>query len=223
MKSHIDPKWNLFLAGEFEKDYYKKLLTLLENDQQKGLEVYPPIELMFNAFNLCPFDELKVIILGQDPYHQLGQAMGLAFSVPNGQKIPPSLRNIYKELNRDLQIPIPSHGDLSSWARQGVLLLNTSLSVRKNEANSHQKIGWSNFTDHVITLLNNQKSNLVFLLWGNHARSKRNLIDPQKHAIFESAHPSPLARGGFIGNGHFSATNIYLKSKKIAPIDWKII
>lgn len=223
MKPHIDPKWNLFLIHEFEKDYYKSLLIQLEVDRQKGLEVYPPSELMFNAFNLCPFDELKVVILGQDPYHQPGQAMGLAFSVPKGQKIPPSLRNIYKELNRDLHIPIPSHGDLSTWAKQGVLLLNTSLSVLKNQANSHQNIGWKDFTDHVITLLNEQKSNIVFLLWGNHARSKRDLIDPQKHAILESPHPSPLARGGFYGNNHFSSTNIYLESKKIAPIEWKII
>ncbi len=223
MKQHIDPKWNLFLAHEFEKDYYKRLLIQLEVDRQKGLVVYPPSELMFNAFNLCPFDKLKVLILGQDPYHQPGQAMGLAFSVPIGQKIPPSLRNIYKELNRDLYIPIPSHGDLSTWAKQGVLLLNTSLSVLKNQPNSHQNIGWKDFTDHIITLLNNQKSNIVFLLWGNHARSKRDLIDPQKHAILESPHPSPLARGGFYGNNHFSATNIYLESKKIAPIDWKII
>lgn len=223
MKPHIDSKWNLFLAHEFEKDYYKRLLIQLEVDRQKGLEVYPPSELMFNAFNLCPFDKLKVVILGQDPYHQPGQAMGLAFSVPIGQKIPPSLRNIYKELNRDLHIPIPSHGDLSTWAKQGVLLLNTSLSVLKNQPNSHQNIGWKDFTNHIITLLNDQKSNIVFLLWGNHARSKRDLIDPQKHAILESPHPSPLARGGFYGNNHFSTTNIYLESKKIAPIDWKII
>ncbi|MGB5033337.1 MAG: uracil-DNA glycosylase, partial [Saprospiraceae bacterium] len=198
-------------------------LIQLEVDRQKGLEVYPPSELMFNAFNLCPFDKLKVVILGQDPYHQPGLAMGLAFSVPIGQKIPPSLRNIYKELNRDLHIPIPSHGDLSTWAKQGVLLLNTSLSVLKNQPNSHQNIGWKDFTNHIITLLNDQKSNIVFLLWGNHARSKRDLIDPQKHAILESPHPSPLARGGFYGNNHFSTTNIYLESKKIAPIDWKII
>ena len=155
MKLHLNQKWNLLLSSEFEKAYFKTLLIVLEQEIKAGLEVYPPMELMFNAFNLCSFEELKVIILGQDPYHQPGQAMGLAFSVPIGQKIPPSLRNIYKELNRDLHIPIPSHGDLSYWARQGVLLLNTSLSVRKNEANSHQNIGWKDFTDHIITLLTN--------------------------------------------------------------------
>ena len=190
---------------------------------QKALNrtIYPKGSLIFNAFNQTPFDQVKVVILGQDPYHQPGQAMGLSFSVPADCKIPPSLMNIYKELNKDIGMPIPQTGDLTKWAKQGVLLLNTALTVRADEPASHSKIGWTQFTDDLIKLLSNEKSDLVFILWGNYASQKQILIDATKHKILKAAHPSPLsAYNGFFGCKHFSRANKYLHSYKIKKMTW---
>ena len=217
----IEVNWLKALNEEFRKEYFVKLKAFLVEERKKS-QVFPPGSLIFNAFNLTPLDEVKVVILGQDPYHGPGQAHGLSFSVSNGVKAPPSLVNIFKEINTDLGIPIAQSGNLTDWAKQGVLLLNATLTVRENQAGSHQKKGWEQFTDEVIKKLSEQKSGLVFLLWGNYAKNKTELIDAGKHLILTAPHPSPLARGGFFNCKHFSKTNEYLKSKSQTPIDWRI-
>lgn len=217
----IEASWKEVLQEEFSKPYFLELKKKLIQAQKEG-EVYPPNSLLFQAFKLCPFSEVKVILLGQDPYHGKGQAMGLSFSVPQGKRIPPSLKNIYKELYNDLGIPEADSGDLTFWAKQGLLLLNATLSVSAHKANSHSNFGWQNFTDAVIKILSEKKENLVFLLWGTYAKSKAKLIDENKHLILEAAHPSPLARGAFFGNKAFSKTNAYLVAHNKKPIDWDL-
>lgn len=213
--------WEYKLIPEFEKTYFKYLEEFIEKEKN-SFTIFPKPEFIFNAFNLTSFDKVKVIIIGQDPYHGPNQAHGLSFSVNYGIKIPPSLANIYKELKSDIGFNSPSHGNLTSWANQGVLLLNATLTVRAGEPGSHQKKGWETFTDAVIKLISDEKQNCVFLLWGNFAKSKINLIDLDKHLVLTAAHPSPLAGGAFFGCKHFSKTNDYLKSKNISPIDWSI-
>jgi uracil-DNA glycosylase len=219
---NIEPSWKGALSQEFQKDYFEKIVQYIKTCYKEGKVIYPPGPLIFHAFKLTPLYNVKVVILGQDPYHNPGEAMGLCFSVPKGVRLPPSLKNIYKELQTDLSVPIPDHGDLSAWANQGVLLLNAMLTVEKNKAGSHRKIGWQLFTDAIIKLLSDHKSNLVFMLWGNFAKSKSVLIDSSKHLILEAAHPSPLARGAYFGSKHFSQANNYLKTNNISPIEWKI-
>ena len=208
----IEASWKQYLKSEFEKPYFAKLTENVRNEYKNGL-CFPPAKLVFNAFNLCPFNKVKVVILGQDPYHELGQAMGLSFSVPDGVMLPPSLQNIYKEIHSDLGKPIPTSGDLTRWAKQGVLLLNATLTVRAHEANSHQALGWQNFTDAAIETINTHREHIVFMLWGGFARSKKRLIDTNRHCIIESVHPSPLSanRGGWFGQHQFSRCNAYLK------------
>ncbi|MBK7939918.1 MAG: uracil-DNA glycosylase [Lewinellaceae bacterium] len=208
------------LADEFQQPYFAAIKAFLLQEKQAGKTIYPPGPLIFNAFNQTPFDKLKVVILGQDPYHNPGEAMGLCFSVPKGVKVPPSLVNIYKEINSDLGLPIPGHGDLTHWAEQGVLLLNAMLTVEAGLPASHQKIGWQTFTDAVIRRISEQKEGVVFLLWGNFAKGKKALIDQTKHYVLESAHPSPLAGDAFRGCCHFSHTNEILKKQGKEPIDW---
>lgn len=222
MKVQIESGWAEVLKEEFDKEYFIKIVDFLKLEKSKGKVIFPPGSLIFNAFDLSPWEATRVVILGQDPYHGNGEAMGLCFSVPKSIKIPPSLKNIYKEIQSDLGFPIPEHGDLSSWATQGVLMLNASLTVEKDQANSHKNIGWHQFTDQIIQKLSSQKSYLVFLLWGNYARSKKVLIDETKHLILESPHPSPLAGGGFFNQKHFSKTNQYLKEHGKIPVNWKI-
>ena len=218
----IEESWKEALAKEFEQPYFQSLATFLRKEKQNGKTVYPPGPLIFNAFNTTPFDKVKIVILGQDPYHNPGEAMGLSFSVPRGVRIPPSLQNIYKELKEDLGIPIPSHGDLTHWAEQGVFLLNAMLTVERNKPRSHQKIGWQTFTDAVIRRLSDQGEGLVFMLWGGFARQKKMLIDSSKHLVLEAAHPSPLAGGAFFGSRHFSRANAYLKEQGKEAVDWKL-
>jgi len=219
----IDDSWYAKLEEEFNKYYFKNLKDFLVEEKAK-YRVYPPGSQTFTAFNLTPFDKVKVVVLGQDPYHGPGQAHGLSFSVPNGIKIPPSLLNIYKELKQDIGFEIPTHGYLEDWAKQGVFLINATLSVRAHSAGSHQKKGWETFTDKVISTLSEERENIVFLLWGNYARAKKVLIDESKHLILEAAHPSPLsAYNGFFGCKHFSATNEYLESKGVEPIKWQLL
>ncbi len=218
----IEESWKEALKNEFEQPYFQSLATFLRKEKQNGKTIYPPGPLIFNAFNTTPFDEVKVVILGQDPYHNPGEAMGLSFSVPKGVRTPPSLQNIYKELKEDLGIPIPSHGDLTHWAEQGVFLLNAMLTVERNKPRSHQKIGWQTFTDTVIRRLSDQREGLVFMLWGGFARQKKQLIDGSKHLVLEAAHPSPLAGGAFFGSRHFSRANEYLKKQGKEPVDWKL-
>lgn len=213
--------WKNKLIPEFEKPYFKTLEEFIEKERST-LTIYPKPELTFNAFNLTSFENTKVVIIGQDPYHGPNQAHGLSFSVNYGTKTPPSLANIYKELRSDTGFTIPSHGNLTSWANQGVLLLNATLTVRAGEPGSHQKKGWEMFTDAVIKLISDEKANCVFLLWGNFAKTKSALIDLGKHLVLTAAHPSPLAGGAFFGCKHFSKTNDYLKSKNITEIDWSI-
>ena len=214
--------WDEFLQDDFSSDNYKNLRSFLKNEYLSQT-VYPSMYDIFNCFKVTALDDVKVVILGQDPYHGQGQAMGLSFSVPKGIAVPPSLQNIYKELESDLSIPHPAHGDLTSWAKQGVLLLNAVLTVRANTPNSHKDKGWETFTDSVIKKLSDKKDGLVFILWGNNARQKKSLIDGQKHLILESPHPSPFsAYSGFFGCKHFSKTNAYLLSKNKPIIDWKI-
>ena len=215
----LEPGWLKALREEFDKDYFLKLKTFLTEEKSK-YHVFPAGSQMFEAFNLTPFNEVKVVILGQDPYHGHGQAHGLCFSVPDGVKAPPSLVNVFKEIKEDLDIPIPSTGNLTNWAKQGILLLNATLSVRENLAGSHQNKGWEIFTDHVIKTLSDKKTGLVFLLWGNYAKQKVALIDATKHHILTAAHPSPLARGAFFGCKHFSKTNELLKKEGQTPINW---
>ncbi len=223
---HINPQieesWKEQLKDEFFKPYFHLLKEFL-SDEKKSYTVYPPGKQIFSAFEHTPFDKVKVVILGQDPYHGPGQAHGLCFSVPSGVPPPPSLINIFKELRTDLGIPFPGHGNLTHWADQGVLLLNATLTVRANHAGSHQKKGWESFTDKAIELLATKRSNLVFILWGNYAQQKCIMINPHKHLILKSVHPSPLsAARGFFGCKHFSKTNEYLLKNNIEPINWNI-
>lgn len=218
----IHPEWKAVLADEFAKPYFNQIKQHILRDKAAGKTIFPPGPLIFNAFDQTPFSKVRVVILGQDPYHQPGQAMGLCFSVPQKVPQPASLVNIMKELERDLHIPRPEHGDLSSWAAQGVFLLNAILTVPKGEAGAHQRIGWQVFTDSVIRILSAQKSGLIFMLWGNFARAKKHLIDGRKHHILEAVHPSPLAGGKFIGCGHFSEANRLLSAQALEPIQWQL-
>ncbi|MCL6523071.1 MAG: uracil-DNA glycosylase [Thermoflavifilum sp.] len=223
MEVKIEPSWKAVLASEFDQPYFERIVTHLKTEKQMGKIIYPPGKYIFNAFEQTPFDRVKVVILGQDPYHGPGQAHGLCFSVPAGIAFPPSLINIFKELHDDLGVPMPRHGDLTPWAQQGVLLLNAILTVRAGEPTSHSQIGWHLFTDAVIRKLSASKSGLVFLLWGSFAQSKAQLIDAQKHHILRAAHPSPRsANKGFFGCRHFSKTNELLIQQKQSPIDWQL-
>ena len=207
----IEASWGKVLADEFEKPYFKSLTEFVRNEYHQG-PCYPPGRQIFAAFDLCPFDKVKVVIIGQDPYHEQGQAQGLSFSVNDGVPFPPSLQNIFKEIEQDLGTPMPKSGDLTRWAEQGVLLLNATLTVRAHQAASHQRKGWETFTDAAIRALNAGRDHLVFILWGGYARSKKSLIDTSRHLVLESVHPSPLSanRGGWFGNHHFSRCNQYL-------------
>ena len=220
MDVKIEQGWKSKLKPEFDKEYFVKLTDFVREEYGKGA-VYPPGSLIFNAFDVCPFDKVKAVIIGQDPYHGPGQAHGLCFSVKDGIDYPPSLVNIFKEIESDLKIRIKASGDLSRWAGQGVLLLNATLTVRAHQAGSHQRKGWEEFTDYVIKVLNEEKQNLVFFLWGAYAQKKGVSIDRSKHLVLESVHPSPLsASRGFFGNRHFSRCNDFLKNNGISPIDW---
>jgi len=223
VKPQIEDGWKNALAQEFDKEYFKQLRLTLALEK-KTHTIFPPSKAMFSAFNLTPFDSVKVIIIGQDPYHGSGQANGLCFSVSEGISHPPSLKNIFKEIEKDLGIPYPKSGNLECWAKQGVLLLNATLTVRKSEANSHSNIGWQNFTDEVIKQLSSQKKDLIFLLWGGFAKKKTKLIDGNKHHVLTTGHPSPLSanRGFWFGNGHFRKTNELLISLNKKTIDWKV-
>jgi uracil-DNA glycosylase len=218
----IEPGWKEALAAEFAKPYFAQIKQFLSDQKAAGKTIFPPGPLIFNAFDKTPFDKVRVVILGQDPYHGPGQAMGLCFSVPRHVAIPASLRNIYKELHRDIGFKIPNHGDLSAWTGEGVFLLNATLTVEKNMANSHSNIGWQIFTDAVIKKLSDQKRGIIFLLWGNNARMKKQLIDTKHNVVLEAAHPSPLARDAFSGCGHFSKVNQVLKDRGELPINWTI-
>jgi len=216
----LDEKWKAALSVEFQKPYFINLMEFI-NDEYKNKTIYPFKENIFSAFNKSSLDNTKVVILGQDPYHGLGQAHGLSFSVPDGVYFPPSLRNIFKEIQRDFGQPLPESGNLDKWAEQGVLLLNATLTVRAGEAGSHQKKGWEIFTDEVIKLISEQKERVVFILWGSFAQKKSKLINKEKHLILEGPHPSPLsAYRGFLGCGHFSTANEYLKNHGLTPIRW---
>lgn len=220
MNVQIEESWKEALMPEFSKDYFIRLTDFVRKEYHETT-VYPPGKLIFNAFNLCPFDKVKVVIIGQDPYHGPGQAHGLCFSVNDGIQPPPSLVNIFKEINSDLGKPIPQSGNLTRWAEQGVLLLNATLTVRAHQAGSHQKRGWEEFTDAVIRKLAEEKSNLVFILWGSYAQKKGAFIDRNKHLVLTSVHPSPLsAYNGFFGNHHFSLANDYLVKNGKTAIDW---
>ncbi len=220
MDVRIEPSWKNTLKEEFTKPYFETLANFVKYEYLTTT-VYPPGQFIFHAFNTCPFSKVKVVILGQDPYHGSKQAHGLAFSVPENIHIPPSLQNIYKEIHQDLGNPIPKSGNLERWSKQGVLLLNATLTVKAGQAGSHQNQGWEEFTDAVIRTLSQKKEHLVFLLWGSYAKKKAPLIDSRKHLILTSAHPSPLsAHSGFFGNHHFSQTNNYLKKHNIDPINW---
>jgi len=222
MNMNLEHSWQVKLGSEINKEYFLKLSSFIDHEREQGLSIYPPINEVFSAFNHTPFDKVKVVIIGQDPYHGPGQAHGLSFSVRPEVKIPPSLRNIYKELHEDLGCPISSEGDLSSWADQGVLLLNTVLTVEQGKAGSHHKKGWENFTDKVIEILNEEKEHLVFLLWGSPAQKKGAKVDSKKHLVLKSVHPSPLsAYRGFFGSKPFSKANEYLKKNKLDPIHWE--
>lgn len=219
----LEGGWKSFLEPEFEKDYMTSLREFLVAEKKKGKKIFPKGEDIFRSFDLAPFSEVKVVILGQDPYHGDGQAHGLCFSVEKGVRPPPSLQNIYKEMDRDLGIKNSGDGDLSSWAKQGVLLLNSVLTVERNNAASHSGKGWETFTDKVIEVLSEEKENLVFLLWGNYAKTKGQKIDRKKHLVLESPHPSPFSfHRGFLGNSHFSKTNDYLKAHGKKEIDWRV-
>lgn len=220
----LHKSWLDYLASEFDADYMLKLRQFLLDEKKNQKIIFPEDDLIFNAFNTTPLNKVKVVILGQDPYHGPMQAHGLSFSVPSGIAFPPSLKNIYKELERDLQLKIPKHGCLQSWAAQGALLLNATLTVEQSKAGSHQKKGWEHFTDKAIQVVNDECENVVFLLWGNYAQKKGQFIDSNKHYVLKSPHPSPLsAHRGFLGNNHFSLTNDYLKAKGREPIDWQAI
>lgn len=219
----LHSSWLNKLEAEFQSPYMQQLKQFLCQEKQQGKTIFPPGEQIFNALNSTPFDTVKVVILGQDPYHGPGQAHGLCFSVVPGVKIPPSLNNIFKELQQDLGLPLPAHGCLQSWAEQGVLLLNATLTVEQGNAGSHQNKGWEQFTDRVVELLNAEREGLVFMLWGNYAQKKGSIIDRKKHLVLQSPHPSPLsAHRGFLGNRHFSQANRYLEERGEQPIDWSI-
>ena len=221
MDVKMEPSWKQALSHLFDKPYFLQIATHLKTERATKTVIYPKGSLIFNAFNQTPYDKVKVVILGQDPYHNPGQAMGLSFSVPEGIKPPPSLMNIYKELNKDIGMPIPSSGDLTHWATQGVLLLNSILTVKESSPGSHAGLGWELFTDAIIRLLSNRKEPLVFILWGAQAISKKSLISGSQHLILTSPHPSPLsAYRGFYGCKHFSKTNDFLESVGSKPIDW---
>ncbi len=223
IQDNIKQPWKALLKDEFSKDYFIALTNKLNKDEAEGHIVLPPIKQVFEAINITPFNNIKAVIIGQDPYHNIGQAHGLSFSVNNCMAIPPSLKNIFKELQSDVQFKIPTTGNLSAWAKQGVLLLNTSLTVQLNKPNAHKKYGWNNFTDKIIELISEQKEHVVFILWGNDAKNKIKLIDTSKHLILQAVHPSPLsANRGFFGCKHFSKTNKYLQSKNIKQIDWQL-
>ena len=223
MDVKIEDSWKKVLKDEFTKDYFLQIVTFIKTEKAAEKIIYPPGGLMFNAFDKTPFDKVKVVLLGQDPYHNPGQAHGLSFSVPQGVQKPPSLQNIFKELKTDLGLEIPTDGNLEKWAAQGVLLLNASLTVRKNEPGSHSKIGWLQFTDAVIKKISEEKNGIVFLLWGKFAQDKQALIDETKHHVLKAAHPSPFsADKGFFGCKHFSKTNEFLMQEGLQPIDWKL-
>jgi uracil-DNA glycosylase len=223
MDVKIEEGWKKILKEEFEKPYFKQIIYFLKAEKSAGKIIYPPGQLIFNAFFQTPPEKLKVLLLGQDPYHGKGQAHGLSFSVPDGVHPPPSLVNIFKELKNDIGVEPPASGNLTKWAEEGVLLLNTSLTVRAGEPQSHSKIGWSEFTDTVIQKISEQKENIVFLLWGKSAQEKQVLIDETRHLVLKAAHPSPYsADKGFFGCRHFSKTNEYLVKHGIDPIDWKL-
>lgn len=220
---HLGNDWDEILKGEFDKEYYKSIRNFLKREYFT-FTVFPPMNDIFNALKYTPYSNTRVVILGQDPYHEIGQAHGLSFSVRKGIKIPPSLVNIYKELNNDIGMQIPSHGELTSWAKQGVLLLNATLTVREGQANSHSKIGWAIFTDEIIKKLDKQDNPMVFILWGANARSKKAYITNKNHLIIESAHPSPLsAHNGFFGSKPFSRANSFLEKHGVAPINWNSV
>ena len=219
----IEPSWKEALSAEFTKPYFAQIKQFLSEQKAAGKTIFPPGPLIFNAFDKTPFAKVRVVILGQDPYPGPGQAMGLCFSVPRQIPIPASLRNIYKELHRDLGIQAPNHGDLTSWTDQGVFMLNAILTVEKNLAGSHSKIGWQLFTDAVIKKLSDQNRGIIFLLWGNYARSKKVLVDLDKNVVLEAAHPSPLARDAFKGCSHFSKVNQLLSNRGETPINWEIL
>ena len=221
MDVKIEASWKEILKQEFAKPYFEQIALHIKTEKSQGKIIYPPGSLIFNAFNTTPFDKVKVVILGQDPYHGHGQAHGLCFSVQNAVPPPPSLVNIFKELQEDIGVPVSDHGNLTHWAEQGVFLLNASLTVRAGEPMSHSKIGWAQFTDEVIKKISAEKKHVVFILWGKFAQEKKLLIDETKHCILRSAHPSPLsAHAGFFGCKHFSKANEYLMSEGIDPIDW---
>lgn len=220
MDVKIHPSWKEKLSDEFGKPYFKELVSFVKQEYQEHT-VYPPGPEIFNALNHCTFDETKVVIIGQDPYHNPGQANGLSFSVAEGVRIPPSLKNVYKEISDEFNKPMPDSGNLERWADQGVLLLNATLTVRENQPGSHQKKGWEEFTDAVIRTVSTEKEHLVFMLWGAYAQKKGSIIDDTRHLVLKSAHPSPFAANrGFFGNNHFIKANEYLKSKGKEPIDW---
>lgn len=222
MRVQIENTWKEALQSEFEKPYFAELSAFLHAEKAQGKTIYPPGPAIFKAFDLTPLDKVKVVILGQDPYHGPGQAMGLSFSVPDGIPAPPSLKNIFKEIESDLGIRMSGRPNLEKWAEQGVLLLNAVLTVRGGEPTSHSAIGWQKFTDEVIRIISENCKGVVFLLWGNYARSKAPLIDGSRHLVLEAAHPSPLARGAFFGCRHFSKTNAYLSQQGKTPIDWQL-
>lgn len=223
MDIQIEESWKEILKDEFDKTYFQHVVAFLKAEKASGKIIYPPGSLIFNSFKQTPFSNVKVVIIGQDPYHNPGQAHGLSFSVPDGIAKPPSLLNIFKELKNDLGIPIPENGNLTKWASQGVLLLNASLTVRQNEPGSHAQIGWLQFTDQVIKKISEKKEGIVFLLWGKFAQEKQALIDETKHFVLKAAHPSPLsANNGFFGCRHFSKANELLIKQHKIPIDWKI-
>lgn len=219
-KVQIHPSWQVELQEEFDKPYFEQLIAFVRNEYAHYV-CYPPGGLIFNAFNQCPLTDVKVVLIGQDPYHEPGQAHGLCFSVNDGVQFPPSLNNIFKEISTDIGKPVPQSGNLTRWAQQGVLLLNATLTVREHAAGSHQKQGWETFTDSVIKHISDRCEHVVFILWGSYAQSKSSLIDSNKHFVLKSAHPSPLsAYRGFFGNHHFSLTNMYLKKWGKTEIDW---
>jgi uracil-DNA glycosylase len=220
MDVKIENGWKEVLNQEFEQPYFEQLTDFVRHEF-RARQIFPPAKEIFNAFDLCPFENVKVVIIGQDPYHGPGQAHGLCFSVRDGMQFPPSLKNIFKEIESDLGHPVPKSGDLSRWAKQGVLLLNATLTVRSHQAGSHQGKGWERFTDAAIKAVSEQKENIVFLLWGAYAQRKGQVIDKSKHLVLESVHPSPLsASRGFFGNHHFSRANEYLKENGKTPVDW---
>ena len=219
---NIEPSWREALEDEFRSPYFGELKAFLVEERSK-YTIYPPSKFIFNAYDRTPLPQVKVVILGQDPYHVPGQAHGLSFSVLPGQKFPPSLKNIFKELNNDLGISVPLTGDLTPWAEQGVMMLNATLTVRHKSPGSHQKRGWESFTDATIRTISEKRDHVVFMLWGNYARAKRSLIDSSRHLVLEAAHPSPFsAHQGYFGSNHFSKANAYLEEHHIDPVDWSL-